>query len=203
MVSSAYRLSNYLIEIIPPRFLGRAPFSFSFTKRADFFNLVIFTMVRSQRILITGFSFSLIGFGLSGCGSKPVSTITPATEQLRAIGIAYAKATIDMERPPTKKEELYPFFKKADDPDNSDNPKQEQNPADYFRSLSDGEEFVIDWGFDIRKIAISAPPKKMPVIAYEKKGVDGKRYILQVRYVSHVTDEELADLPFPKGFKGP
>jgi hypothetical protein len=145
-----------------------------------------------------GLACLLIGFGLSGCGSKNVGKpLPPVTEQLRAIGLAYAKATTELERPPTKKEDLYPYFPKDDDPEKT------KNPADYFISLSDGEEFVIDWGFDIRTVRISDHPKTMPVIAYEKKGVDGKRFALQVRYVVHVTDEDLAELPFPRGFKGP
>jgi len=155
-------------------------------------------MFPSQIVLKTGFAFLLISFGLSGCGSKPaLKPFPPVTDQLRMIGIAYVKATMDMDRPPTKKEELFPYLKKVDNPDNP------QNPADYFRSLSDGEEFVIFWGFDVRTVNLSGHPKFLPIIAYEKNGADGKRYALQVRFPVHVTDEELAELPFPRGFKRP
>ncbi len=50
---------------------------------------------------------------------------------------------------------------------------------------------------------LSGKPAEIPVLAYEKNGVDGKRLVLQVRYVTLVSDEDLATLPFPPGFKAP
>jgi hypothetical protein len=62
---------------------------------------------------------------------------------------------------------------------------------------------VILWGVDYRTYKTSGDPASLPVLAYEKHGKDGKRLVLQYRYVTLVTDEELAGLPFPKGHRPP
>jgi hypothetical protein len=133
----------------------------------------------------------------SGCGGgKSYAPPAPASDQLRVIGVAYAKATASLGRPPANKEDLLPFLPKQQDPDIGE-------PEDYFRSKVDGEEFVIHWGVDVRALNMSGRPADLPVLAYEKKGEDGKRLVLQGRYVNQVTDEELAKLPFPAGYHAP
>jgi hypothetical protein len=60
---------------------------------------------------------------------------------------------------------------------------------------------LIFWNVDYR--AYQSEGKPFPVIACEKNGAKGKRYILQVRHISQVTDEQLKQLSFPAGQKGP
>jgi len=115
--------------------------------------------------------------------------------------MAYGQATVKLERPPNNKEEIFDFLKgppKADDPNAAT-----INPEDVMRSPVDGEEFVVHWGLDFRTMNLGGDPAKLPVLAYEKHSHGGKRLVLQGRSVSEVTDEEFADLPFPKGYSHP
>jgi hypothetical protein len=163
-------------------------------------------MVRGG-ILFTLGACLLAIFGGVGCGSKGAVKLPPVSSQLWKINGAYIRATMVNGVPPQNKEELLPFLlnpqdKKADD---EEAPKSEEKPepADFFRSYGDGEDFVILWGVDCRNYDLSGNQTGSPVIAYEKYGVDGMRYVLQFRKVSRVSNEELAALPFPPGFKAP
>jgi len=69
-------------------------------------------------------------------------------------------------------------------------------PDKYLRSTRDGEEFVVVWGLDLYQ---QSPDT---IVAYERKGVDGKRLVLDVNaMVREVTPEQFARLKFPKGHK--
>jgi hypothetical protein len=129
---------------------------------------------------------------------------------LNTIGKAYATATDDLGHPPRDKGELSRYLKailaeeaQANERAESDEPvaaKDVRTVEDVMRSESDGEEFVIHWGVDYRG------PRgfKAPLLAYEKRGKDGRRYVLQgARTVRQVTNEEFAELPFPPGFNPP
>jgi hypothetical protein len=113
-----------------------------------------------------------------------------------------------LNRPPQSKDELLPDIKlvlsTSVDPDNPEMTSETtMNPADVLRSANDGEEFVIHWGVDVREMNLAGPRSQLPVLAYEKRGKDGKRLILQIRFVREVMDEQFADLPFPTGVKRP
>jgi hypothetical protein len=159
-------------------------------------------MVRAEDMLKMGLVYVLASVGGFGCGSKNVAKELPrASLQLKNIGYAYVRATESNGSAPNSKDELMPFLNVPKGPDN---PEKTINPADTFRSPTDGEEFVIHWGVDIRTLNLAGNPDRLPVIVYEKYGKDGKRYVLQgVRQVRHVTDEDFANLPFPPGFKRP
>jgi hypothetical protein len=136
----------------------------------------------------------LVSLGGYGCGEAISPLPPPNLYQLRTIGFAYALATDNLDHPPSNKAELLPFLKEV--------AKSDDSPAELLRSKVDGEEFVIHWGFDCR--SIGGTPVKMPVLAYEKAGKDGKRLVLQsYRYASQVTEEQFAELPFPPGFARP
>ena len=137
-----------------------------------------------------------------GCGSShKVPPANPSAKNLDDILWAYARATTALGYGPRNKDELAPFFKVEPDPDEPDRPVRSVDVANVYRSPNDDQDYVIDWGFDIREL--DRNPKYWPVIAYEKSGQNGKRYVIQGRYVRLVTDEDLADLPFPEGFKRP
>jgi hypothetical protein len=105
---------------------------------------------------------------------------------LLRIGPAYARATVSLHRPPANREELVPFLGR--------NGSEET----FLRSPNDGEDFVIIWDVDIRKLPIGG--KDLPVIAYEKRGQDGKRYVLRGRTdVVQLTDAELRSAVLPPG----
>ena len=165
-------------------------------------------MVRAEWILKVGIVGLLASLGGLGCGSKPDLKLPPASTQLWKINGAYIKATQELGSPPQKKDDLLPFLKslgekKQENGEVVDEPKQEVDPEKFFRSFGDNEEFVILWGVDYNNYDLSGRQTKSPVIAYEKYGDNGKRWVLQFRKVSLVTDEELAKLPFPPGHKPP
>jgi hypothetical protein len=123
----------------------------------------------------------------AGCSAPPEAEISGPRKSLRAINTAYIRATDKLDRGPANLKELLPYVKQQGDPDQ------------LLRSTDDNEAFVIIWGVDYRKYA--AEKKKAPVIAYEKTGQGGKRYVLRGRAVLHMTDEEFRQAPFPPGHK--
>jgi hypothetical protein len=152
-------------------------------------------MVRVDYFLKLSVVGLLVSMGGVGCGSAKTAPDLAASSipQLRTIGIAYAKATSEMERPPQNKEELLLYLK--------DLAKGFDNPADILVSKVDGEPFVIHYGIDFREV--TGKDTEMPVLAYEKQGKDGKRGVLLYRFPYLKTDEEFANCKFPPGYKSP
>jgi hypothetical protein len=104
---------------------------------------------------------------------------------LRGIIRVYSIAARDLGRPPQKIDELTAIYAQAD-PD----------PSKYVRSARDGQEFVVAWGVDLRNTPGDT------VIAYERKGVDGKRMVVTAdSSILEVAEDDLASLKFPKGHK--
>ncbi len=122
-----------------------------------------------------------------GCDRTPSTVVQtpPDTSALRGIIRYYQTATGELGRPPKNMEELKaPLAPLTDEPDK------------YLRSTRDGEEFVVVWGLQLTKLPLDT------IIAYERKGVDGKRLVLDLNgVVREVTPEEFAQLRFPKGYK--
>jgi hypothetical protein len=145
------------------------------------------------------------GFGCSRGAPKKNTTLA----DLNTIARAYASATDELGHPPRSKEEFLPYLKaalaeernpgQAADSDEPVAAADVRKVEDVMRSESDGEEFVIHWGVDYR----GPRSLKAPVLAYEKRGKDGRRYVLQGLRPRSVKDEEFADLPFPPGFNPP
>jgi hypothetical protein len=123
-----------------------------------------------------------------GC-TESEPTVPPAndTGNLRGIARVYSTAHRNLGRPPQSVEELKQVLGRA-----------MPDPSSVFRSHRDGEEYVIVWGLDLlgRDFNSSAP------LAYEKKGVEGKRLVVDCRgEVTEITNAEFAKLKFPKGHK--
>jgi hypothetical protein len=122
-----------------------------------------------------------------GCQSG--TEIPPPTDpsMLRGIIRIYAIATRDLGRPPQNIEELKAIYAQVD-----------SDPSKYVRSNRDGEEFVVVWG-----LVLENSPADM-VVAYERKGADGKRMVVTVDgMVREVSADEFAKLKFPKNHKPP
>lgn len=101
---------------------------------------------------------------------------------LRKIGQAYDLFSSTNNRAPRNDDELKPMFKELGD--NTD-------PDEILRSARDGQPFVINYGpmmdSDARDV----------VLAHEKDGADGKRYVLmQDRMVRVMSDDDFANAKF-------
>ena len=125
--------------------------------------------------------------GMVGCGSGPtVRDVPAAQENLRLIGVAYGKATIGLHRPPANLQEFLPYL------------KQQGDTEKLLRSPIDGEEYVIYWNKDL----MASRPGDEPVLAHEKQGEGGRRYVLHGRYVERLSEEALQKAltpPVPSG----
>jgi hypothetical protein len=130
-----------------------------------------------------------------GCGSSATHELRPepSLERLKIISRAYIEATRDLEHPPQNVGELMPYLKGGED------------PATILRSPNDGQEYTILWGVDIQAVppVEATSPKAFMVLAYEKQGTDGKRWVAGFRKVRQLTDEEFKEMPFPPGHKAP
>ena len=128
----------------------------------------------------------------TGCGSsKPVVFPEDTSRQnLQRIGVAYAQAAVQFRRPPQKRDDLLVALQGE--------PGQ-PSPADILKSPNDGEEYVIVWGVNFRELGIKRGNVDV-VIAYEKRGRDGKRYVLKPpTQVIEMTDAEFKAASFPPG----
>jgi hypothetical protein len=145
-----------------------------------------------SRVLALGVAGLTVCLGGLGCGGTPEpikEQAPPSFKNLRAICSAYVKAEQSLDRPPENVNDLLPFIKEWGD------------PATILHSPDDGAEYKILYGVDI----LNQHPEdgKLPIIAYEQQGKDGSRYVLQVRYVRRMTDEEFKQARFPPGYTAP
>jgi hypothetical protein len=128
---------------------------------------------------------------LHGCSasSTPIRVDTPldAThEKLMKIGMAYSRFSMSHKRPPQAWSDLQPILAEME---NADEP---------WRSARDGQPLVVCWGVDLSQSRTWA--KTTPVLAYEKQGTDGSRYILTaVRSVELLSDKDFHEASFPPG----
>jgi hypothetical protein len=112
--------------------------------------------------------------------------LDPTHGNLMRIGSAYVRHINEKKKPPQGPQDLRPFLADAG------------NPDEIFRSARDNEPLVICWGVDILKPISWA--KSTPVLAYEKRGADGSRYVLTtVRSVELMPDAEFRQASFPPG----
>lgn len=129
-----------------------------------------------------------------GCGGGSPQTVPiqvdPTRQQLERLGTAYLLTTARLNRPPAKLDELLPALKPL-------------GPTEQtLRSLNDGQEFVIVWGVELRQM--KAEGNNVPVVAFEKTGKQGQRYVLRGRdIVLQMGDAELRGSTFPAGYKLP
>ena len=127
----------------------------------------------------------LAGLALCGCSAAPPPAVnTEEAANLRAIQEAYNAVTRKLGRPPNNLNELKPAL-------------QERGHADeVLRSPRDGQPYVILWG--VKPGAGPTPGLPAALVAYEKEGAAGKRYVLTTLGVVPLADEEFARVTLPK-----
>jgi hypothetical protein len=126
----------------------------------------------------------LAAAALPGCSPQPAVIGSPKeTRNLIFIATAYIDAADGkLGRPPKDLEELKPYLEGMGDVD------------DLLVSPNDGMPYAIVWG---------VKPGQSP-LAYEQKGKDGSRLVVDARLMPwRVTEEQFARLRFPPGHKPP
>jgi hypothetical protein len=137
------------------------------------------------RALILGLTMLV----MAGCARDTSRPYAAAEDRLLKIGKAYLKVCYDGHTPKGF-EDIKPYL----DGDETE---------ELLRSPGDKEPFVIMWGIDYHTL----PPGQgdpFTVAAFEKKGVNGKRYVLRFPLrVESMTDEQLRKAVFPPGHSPP
>jgi len=141
------------------------------------------------RALVTLLVLSCLAFHGCSNSSTPLiveTPLDPTHEKLLRIGMAYTRFSTSQKRPPKEWSDLKPILAETE---NADEP---------WRSARDGQPLVICWGVDLGKWKSWA--KSTPVLAYEKQGVDGNRYVLTtLRSVELLSDSDFHAASFPPG----
>ena len=130
----------------------------------------------------------LLTFFLIGCGGEKIEPLTtdPTVIALDKIGSAYIRGT----PPPKTKAELLAIFKLS------------SFPKELLISPNDGQEFIIVYDVELKGLKVSGA--QLPVVAFEKSGKDGKRYVLRgMNTIVQLTDEQLKSSVFPAGYNFP
>lgn len=137
---------------------------------------------RLPKWLGLGTSLLVVWLGLPGCSSKPLKREEPGAVNLRKISQAYDVADLKIGHPPRSVDELKRCFKEIG---------ETGDPDQILRSPRDGELYVIRYGAPLDSDARDI------ILAYEKNGAEGKRYVLtQARRVQVVTDGQFATAKF-------
>ena len=138
---------------------------------------------------LTSILLVLFALALTGCGGSPKESSLPTDPTylaLEKIGNAY----IRIDPPPQKKAELVAALKGFG------------KPEEILKSPNDGHEFIIVYGVKLQML--KATGNEIPVVAFEKFGKDGKRYVLRGRNgITQLTDAELREAKFPDSYKLP
>ena len=122
---------------------------------------------------------------LMGCAEKPKVQENKAADHLRKIGQSFDMAQYGGGAPKSA-EDIKPFLKQL---------SPNEDPEDMLRSPNDGEPYEIIWGVNLEK-----QTEFGAIFAHEKKGVDGKRYVISVaRIVTQMSDAEFQGATFAKG----
>jgi hypothetical protein len=144
-------------------------------------------------------AFLCFGFLLAGCSPKYEAQSASQVEiNLSKVGRAYMLASAGLKRPPKNSRELVPYLKELGESEEA------------LRSPRDGEELVILWGLKGNDLLPRAPSadlktdQRFPVLAYEKRGQGGSRWVLQVpNRVTLMTGDEIQAAYFTGGNKPP
>lgn len=123
-----------------------------------------------------------------GCSDKVEIPKIPAEEQnILFILRGYCKFNGSYQRTPKTLDELKPMLKEFGDPEK------------IILSPRDGQPYVLVGGIDISRMSSGG---EMPVIAYESKGADGKRQVVDLRgKIRLLTPAEFDQLKFPPTHK--
>jgi hypothetical protein len=128
----------------------------------------------------------LLGFALSGC-SPPKPEVDETELNLRRIAQAYVLVISARGRPPKDVEQLKQQFKELG---------ESRDPDTILRSPRDGQPFVIAFAVPLNEVSRNL------VLAYEREGKDGKRYVLMAGHdIKELTDEEFAAADFVPGYR--
>jgi hypothetical protein len=131
--------------------------------------------------LCTLFSLS----GLVGCTSKPVVKEDEAAQDLSNIGMAYGFVVTGDFHPPRDIAEIKKVL------DGLHRMGKTPPTDEVLVSSRDGEPYVIILGARLGEVI------SQDILAYEKKGADGKRYVLLMdRSVRQLSDEEFKQATF-------
>jgi hypothetical protein len=137
---------------------------------------------RANRVLSrSGLLAIVTATHLAAVGCRPSEVVSPSAgdeSKLRGIARLYVMAARDLGRPPANDEELKTILAPA-----------MKNPESVFRSSRDREDFVIIWGLDMNGKDLNAPT----LLAYEQKGLNGKRLVLLCNgEVAELTEEQFS-----------
>jgi hypothetical protein len=146
-------------------------------------------MIRSA--VRTGFvaAWAVAWLGLAGCSSKPEKPRDPGEVNLRKIVQAYDLGEYHLHRPPRNEDELKRFLEGLGETGDLN---------EILHSPRDGQPYVILFGPPLDSDA------RDTVLAYEKTGADGKRYVVTLsRDIKVLTDQEFAGATFAKGHRPP
>ena len=122
---------------------------------------------------------------LSGCSGRIKQSAGHVAGPLMELATAYQRATHKLDRAPKDADELKPFLDEG------------KEVGSLLRSPADGEEYVILWGTDPR----AGMALKPLVIGYEKKGMDGTRFVFTAMGVSLMSEKDFQNARFPEGHK--
>jgi hypothetical protein len=140
--------------------------------------------MRSRSSVIT----ALAMLGLVGCGQRVIERETSdhGGDQLVTLSRMYTAAQRSLGRPPRGIDDLKTVAKEFGDLER------------LLTSPNDGQPYAIVWGVDLG----NAPNPTM-VVAHEKLGVGGVRYVMTPTGVMKLTDQEFDRASFPPGYKPP
>jgi hypothetical protein len=132
--------------------------------------------------------FALGLLGVAGCGSRVIERVTSdhGGDQLVTLSRIYTAAHRSLGRPPRGVNDLKTVAKEFGDLDR------------LLKSPNDGQPYAIVWGVDLG----NAPNPTM-VVAHEKVGARGVRYVMTPTGVRTLTDAEFGRAEFPPGYKPP
>ncbi len=143
-------------------------------------------MLSFPKIWFGACAAALCGLMFVGCGeSEPVAVAIPQTyNNMKTLGAAYIQATQKNNRPPQKLEDLRPFVHPS------------INLEQIAHSENDNQDFVIVWGVDFRT---AGQQGGMPIVIYERTGLNGERYVCQFNDVQIFNEEQFKAAKFPDG----
>jgi len=138
-----------------------------------------------KSVLATWSLACLVTIGLLGCSGGAHAPQTSDPGPLNSLSAAYMRATSKLNRPPKDAEELKAHLASGETIDK------------LLTSPNDNQPYVILWGADPR----SGMDLKPLVIAYEKEGKGGVRFVFTAMGVSLMGSEEFKEANFPQGHK--
>ena len=130
-----------------------------------------------------GLPCALFVFVIGCSSSDPVNVSKTRSEQianLQMIRAAYNQAIETTGRPPANEKEARRFLEAFG------------NPDEILKSPVDGEPYIVIWGVNLKNVPLRMPS---PIIAYEKTGKEGRRFVLTMQGCDWQDETEFANSP--------